>query len=68
MKRTKTAELRTKSTEELTRLAAEKTENLFNLKIRRSAGAVESSADISVTRREIARVNTILGEMARSAK
>jgi large subunit ribosomal protein L29 len=68
MKSTKTAELRSKSTDELAKLAAEKTENLFNLKIRRSAGAVESSADIAVTRRDIARVKTILGEKARAAK
>ena len=34
MKRTKPTELREKSAEELTRLAAEKSENLFNLKVR----------------------------------
>lgn len=62
MKRTKPGELRDKSVEELTKLADEKAENLFNLKVRRAAGTLESSADIKSIRRDIARVRTVLHE------
>ncbi len=67
MKRTKPIELREKSAEELTRLANEKAENLFNLKIRGAAGTLESAADIRSIRRDIARVKTVLGEKQRAA-
>lgn len=62
MKGTKTAELREKSVEELQRLASEKAENLFNLKVRHAAGTLETAADIRAVRRDIARVKTILTE------
>ncbi len=62
MKGTKPTELRDRSVDELTRLAAEKAENLFNLRIRRAAGTLESNADISATRRDLARVKTILAQ------
>lgn len=62
MKRTNPSELREKSVEELTRLASEKAENLFNLKIRQAAGTLESSADVKSLRRDLARVNTVLTE------
>lgn len=67
MKGTKSAELREKSVEELTRLASEKAENLFNLKIRLAAGNLESSADIQATRRDLARVQTILSQKTMGA-
>ena len=60
MKKTKPGELRDKSADELQKLAAEKAENLFNLKVRRAAGTLESSADILATRRDLARVKTVL--------
>jgi large subunit ribosomal protein L29 len=62
MKRTNPSELREKSVEELTRLASEKAENLFNLKIRQAAGTLESSADLKSLRRDLARVQTVLTE------
>jgi large subunit ribosomal protein L29 len=67
MKRTNPAELREKSVEELTRLANEKQENLFNLKIRQAAGTLESSADLQSLRRDLARVKTVLSEKAAKA-
>ena len=67
MKRTNPAELREKSVEELTRLANEKAENLFNLKIRQAAGTLESSADLTSLRRDLARVKTVLSEKAAKA-
>jgi len=68
MKGTKPSELREKSVEELSKLANEKTENLFNLKIRRAAGTLESSADIATTRRDLARVKTVLAAKQKAAK
>lgn len=68
MKRTKPAELREKSVEELTRLATEKAENLFNLKVRHAGGALESAADIAATRRDVARVRTILTEKLKAGE
>jgi large subunit ribosomal protein L29 len=62
MKPMKSSELRDKSVEELTKLADEKTENLFNLKVRSAAGTLESAADIKSIRRDIARVRTVLHE------
>jgi large subunit ribosomal protein L29 len=68
MKGTKPTELREKSVEELAKLATEKAENLFNLKVRRAAGNLESSADIGATRRDLARVNTVLTEKRKAAQ
>jgi large subunit ribosomal protein L29 len=68
MKRTKPTELRDKSADELTKLAGDKAENLFNLKVRRAAGNLESSADIRSIRRDLARVKTVLGEKQRTAQ
>jgi len=67
MKRTKPSELREKSTEELSRLATEKSENLLNLKLRHAAGTLESSADLRSIRRDIARVKAVLGQKQRTA-
>jgi len=68
MKRTKPSELRAKSADDLSKLASEKVENLFNLKVRRAAGTLESSADILATRRDLARVKTVLAEKQKTAK
>ncbi len=68
MKRTKPSELRAKSADDLSKLASEKAENLFNLKVRRAAGTLESSADILATRRDLARVKTVLAEKQKTAK
>jgi large subunit ribosomal protein L29 len=68
MKSMKTSELRQKSVDELSKLAAEKAENLFNLKVRRAAGNLESSADIRATRRDVARVKTVWAEKTRDAR
>ncbi len=56
----KAAELKDLSVEELTRKAGELRENLFNLKIRRRAGTLESTADVTKNRRDLARVLSVL--------
>ncbi len=68
MKGTKPSALREKSLEELERLANDKQENLFNLKVRRAAGTLESSADLTSLRRDLARVKTVVGEKRRAGQ
>jgi large subunit ribosomal protein L29 len=68
MKKTKPSELRDKNLEELSKLASEKSENLFNLKVRRAAGTLESSADIRSVRRDLARVKTVLHQKQKAAR
>jgi len=61
------AELRELSVEELARKAAEMRENLFNLKIRHAAGTLDSSADLGKTKKDLARVMTVLTQKAAEA-
>jgi large subunit ribosomal protein L29 len=56
------ADLRDLTLDELTRRAAEMRENLFNLKIRHAAGTLDSSADLGKTKKDLARVLTVLNQ------
>ena len=56
----KNAELKDLSVEELTRKAGELRENLFNLKIRRRAGTLESPSDVTKNKRDLARILSLL--------
>ncbi len=56
----KAAELKDLSVEELNRRAGELRENLFNLKIRRRAGTLESTSDVTKNKRDLARILTLL--------
>jgi large subunit ribosomal protein L29 len=64
----KAGELRDIPLEELTRRANEMRENIFNLRIRHAAGTLDSSADLSKHRRDLARVLTVLNQKKRGAK
>jgi large subunit ribosomal protein L29 len=61
----KAGELRDLPVEELTRRATEMRENLFNLRIRHSAGTLDSSADLKKHRHDLARVLTVLNQKKR---
>ena len=63
----KATELRELTVEELSRKAAEMRENLFNLKIRHKAGTLTSSADLGKTKRDLARVETVLTQKRKAA-
>ena len=63
----KAGELRDLPLEELQRRANEMRENIFNLRIRHAAGTLDSSADLSKHRRDLARVLTVLNQKKRSA-
>jgi large subunit ribosomal protein L29 len=64
----KATELNELSVEELARKAAEMRENIFNLKIRHKAGTLTSSADLGKTKRDLARVLTVLTQKQTAAK
>jgi large subunit ribosomal protein L29 len=64
----KAAELKDLSTDELTRKAGELRENLFNLKIRRRAGTLESVSDVTKNKRDLARILTLLTQKQGTSK
>ncbi|WP_457568680.1 50S ribosomal protein L29 [Desulfurobacterium sp.] len=57
-----TEDLRAKSTEELKNMVVELKENLLKMRFKNAFGQLESTADIRKTRRQIARILTILRE------
>jgi large subunit ribosomal protein L29 len=64
----KASELKELSVEELTRKAGELRENLFNLKIRRRAGTLEATSDVTKNKRDLARILTLLTQKTGSSK
>ena len=64
----KAAELKDLSVEELSRKAGELRENLFNLKIRRRAGTLESVSDVTKNKRDLARILTLLTQKQNTSK
>jgi large subunit ribosomal protein L29 len=64
----KAHELRELSVEELNRKAGELRENLFNLKIRRRAGTLESVSDVTKNKRDLARILTLLTQKQGTSK
>ncbi|HZX96982.1 MAG TPA: 50S ribosomal protein L29 [Myxococcales bacterium] len=64
----KAAELRDLTVEELNRKAGELRENLFNLKIRRRAGTLESTSDVLKNKRDLARILTLLTQKQGTSK
>ena len=64
----KAAELKDLTVEELGRKASELRENLFNLKIRRRAGTLESTSDVTKNRRDLARILTLLTQKQGTSK
>ena len=64
----KSAELKDLTPDDLTRRAGEIRENLFNLKIRRRAGTLESVSDVTKNKRDLARILTLLTQKTNSSK
>jgi large subunit ribosomal protein L29 len=64
----KAQELKDLTVEELSRKAGELRENLFNLKIRRRAGTLESVSDVTKNKRDLARILTLLTQKNGSSK
>jgi large subunit ribosomal protein L29 len=58
-------ELRTKTKEELNASLIELSREQFNLRMLQGSGQLAKSSQIKQVRREIARINTVLSELAR---
>ena len=58
----KAAELREKTAEELQNILLEELRSQFNLRMRKGTGQLDKPSEIKKTRRNIARINTILNE------
>jgi large subunit ribosomal protein L29 len=58
----KVNKLRDMSADELQSKTAELTQELFNLKFQHHTGRLENSAKLSIVRKDIARIKTILRE------
>jgi len=63
----KPSEMRELSIEELREKETELAQELFNLRFQRAANQLENKMKIGLTKREIARVKTIIHEIERSA-
>jgi len=61
----KATELRNKSKDELMASLVELTREQFNLRMQKGTGQLVKSSQVKQVRRDIARINTVLTEMAR---
>ena len=64
----KASELRTKSVEELNTLLVDLAREQFNLRMQKGLGQLTKSSQVKSNRREIARINTVLGEASKVSK
>ncbi|WP_298369593.1 50S ribosomal protein L29 [Azospirillum sp.] len=64
----KAVDIRTKSADELNDQLLQLKKEQFNLRFQKASGQLENTARVSVVRRDIARIKTIIGERARSAE
>ena len=62
------AELRQKTPEELKTLLLELSRDRFKLRMQKGTGQLSKPSEMKNLRRDIARINTVLGEMAKSRK
>ena len=63
----KPADIRAKSTDQLSAMLIDLRREQFNLRFQRATGQNEGTARVRAVRRDIARVKTILAEHTRSA-
>ena len=67
MKTTKARDLRSRTPDELADQAENLGKEIFNLRFQRASGQLENTARVRQARRDIARIQTILGERQRAA-
>lgn len=60
----KASELRQKTTEELNKVLLELSREQFNLRMQKGTGQLTKSDQVKKVRRDIARIHTVLNEMA----
>lgn len=63
----KATELREMTMDELVQREGELKRTLFNLRFQRASGELDNTAELRKTRREIARVMTVIGQKAQEA-
>jgi large subunit ribosomal protein L29 len=63
----KATELRELTIEELLQRETELKRELFNLRFRRASGELDNTAELKKTRRDIARVMTVIGQRTQEA-
>jgi large subunit ribosomal protein L29 len=64
----KPSDVRALSQDELNRKLVDMQHELFNLRFQKSAGQLENPRKINQARKDIARIHTVLTEMARNTK
>jgi large subunit ribosomal protein L29 len=64
---TKVSDLRSKTPDELKTQLIDLRKEQFNLRFQRASGQLENTARVRVVRRDIARIQTLLGDRARTA-
>ncbi|MDE1901994.1 MAG: 50S ribosomal protein L29 [Alphaproteobacteria bacterium] len=64
----KTADVRTKTDKELETRLAELHKEQFNLRFQKATGQLANTARVTHVRKEIAKIMTVAGERARTAK
>ena len=62
----KAIDVRAKSDDELTQQLGDLRKEAFNLRFQKASGQLENTARVRDVRRDIARINTILGERRRA--
>jgi len=63
----KSADIRAKSADELKTQLSDLKKEQFNLRFQRASGQLENTARVRQVRRDIARIQTVLGERGRVA-
>jgi len=63
----KVADIRAKTADELNTQLADLKKEQFNLRFQRASGQLENTARVRQVRRDIARIQTVLGDRARPA-
>jgi large subunit ribosomal protein L29 len=63
----KSADIRAKSADELKTQLADLKKEQFNLRFQRASGQLENTARVRQVRRDIARIQTVLGERGAAA-
>ena len=61
------SELRELTIDELVQQESELKRKLFNLRFQRASGELDNTAELNKTRRDIARVMTVIGQRAQEA-
>lgn len=61
----KPSEIRAKAAQEISKMISEKEEELFNLKLKLRTGQMTKTAEVGKTRKDIARMRTILNEKSK---